>query len=198
MKINVPVVVPVPIIAIATADAATLSPGGGFNLLANDTLNGVTPTAAQVSVVFQSTSPYLSQAGGVVTLGAGAPAGSVQTAGYSICPIAGGGPCSSTVAVKIKLPTTIIARPDGPYVFSQASQPAGQDLSTNDTLNGSPIRAAQAVYQGSHSSFSISPYGFITPIKLLTLESYTVDYTVCELNVPTNCASSTASFRISK
>jgi hypothetical protein len=195
-RASVNVMVPPLFTVVATADMATLTPGSGFNLLANDTLNGVTATAAQVSVAFQTMSPFLSQAGGVITLATFAPAGSVHTASYSICPIAGGGPCSSTVMVKIKVPTTIIARPDGPFVFPQTSRPAGEDLSTNDTLNGSPIRAGAGVYQGSHSSFTISTEGLIRPILPIALGSYSVYYTVCEANVPTNCSSSTATIRI--
>ena len=77
-SVPVSVTITVPGSINATSDVVSLAPGASFNLLANDSLNGVVPLPSQVNVTFATTSAFLSQSGGLLRLAANAPSGSTQ------------------------------------------------------------------------------------------------------------------------
>ncbi len=185
----VPITITVPgaISAItAVADAATLNPGGTLNLLANDSLNGAAPLASQVTVTFNTTSAYLTQAGGVLTLAAGAPAGSTQTATYGICQSPANTLCSSTVNVIVTVSSTIAAVAD-----TATLSPGGTlNLLANDSLNGAAPLAAQVTVTFNTASAYLSQNG-----GLLTLaagapagSTQSATYSICRIPVNTPCS----------
>jgi hypothetical protein len=147
--VNVIITVPATATAttiVAVVDSATLAPGGTLNLLVNDSINVTAPLSPQVSVTFNSASAFLSQIGGVLTLAAGAPGGSRQTATYSICQLPANSPCSATVGV------TITLNPGGTL-----------NLLANDSLNGAVRLSSQvAVTFNTASAFLSQTGGVLT------------------------------------
>lgn len=172
--VNVTITVPSSIAAVA--DAATLSPSATLNLLANDSLNGAVPLASQVNVTFNTASAFLSQSGGVLTLAAGAPGGSTQTASYSICQAPSNTPCSGPVAVTVTVTSSITAVADVATVV-----PGGTlNLLANDSLNGVPPLASQVSITFMTASENITQAGGVVtlspaaPAGTLHIGSYSI------------------------
>ena len=195
------VVINVPAAISAAADSATLNAGGTLNLLANDSLNGSAPTAAQVNVNFASQSAQLTQAAGLLTLNAAATAGSSHTASYRICALPGGTPCSNTVTVVINVPLTVVAMNDNIVNFPVGGG-YGEGLHNNDTLNGVLIPPGSpdveyALLTGN-AIFTLSIEGYLQLVddSPASVGNYTINYQFCELGVPTNCASATATVTV--
>ena len=181
----------------AVADAATLSPGGTLNLLANDNLNGGSPDSSVVTVTFNTASPYLSQVGGLLTLAAGAPGGSTQTATYSICRTVGNSPCSGPVSVTITVPISVVAVDDGPILlYLGGGTRLTFNLSVNDTLRGAPVSGATVVYTVSDPNFTVTAAGVLTTTGTTPVGFFTLPYRVCEIGVPTNCVDATADIEV--
>ena len=163
--------------ASATADTATVNPGATFNLLANDSLNGAVPTSAQVTVTFTSTSARLSQTGGLLTLQAGTPAGSVHTATYRFCATAGT-PCSGTVNVSITAAGgSATATADTATINSGATF----NLLANDLLNGATPTSGQVTMTFNSASASLTQVGGLLTLNAAAVPAsvHTATYSFC-------------------
>jgi hypothetical protein len=198
---TVTVIINVPASISATADSATLAAGGTLNLLANDNLNGSAPSSGQVNVNFASQSAQLTQVGGLLTLNAGAAAGSGHTASYSICAAPAGTPCSNTVTVVINVPVTAVAVADIVPNFPRGAG-FGFGLHNDDTLNGVlvPPGAPDVQYTLNNNTaiFMLSIEGYLELVDDVStpLGTYNLSYTFCELGVPTNCSNATAQITV--
>ena len=185
----------------ASADTATLTPGSTLDLLANDSRNGVAPTSAQVTVTFSTSSAFLSQSGGLLTLAVGTPGGSTQTATYSLCIAPANSPCSSTVGVTIAAPVSAVANPDGPVILTRGIG-AGIRLHLNDTLNGVPVPVGavnvQYTLNDNTAVFTLTANGYLQLVNDMFAAPgiYTLSYTFCEAGVATNCSSTTATINV--
>ena len=181
----------------AVADTATLSPSGTLNLLANDNFNGGAPDASVVTVTFNTASPYLSQVGGLLTLAAGAPGGSTQTATYSICRTVGNTPCSGPVSVTITVPISVVAVDDGPILLYLAGGTRLTfNLGLNDTLRGALVSGATVVYTVIATFFTVTAAGVLTTTGTTPIGFFSLPYRVCEIGVPTNCVDATAAIEV--
>ena len=170
----------------AVADAATLSPGGTLNLLANDSLNGATPLSSQVNVTFNTASAFLSQTGGVLTLAAGAPTGTTQTATYSICQTPANTPCSGPVSITITVPGVITAVTDAATL-----NPGGTlNLLANDNLNGTPPLSSQVAVTFNTSSAFLTQAGGVLTVAAGTPSgtTQTATYSICLSPANTLCS----------
>lgn len=191
----------VPSTILAVADTATITPGSTLNLLANDSLNGGSPSSVQVTVTFNTASAFLSQTGGLLTLAAGTPGGSTQAATYSICVAPANTTCSSTVGVTITAPITAVANPDGPRILTRGIG-AGIGLNLNDTLNGVlvPPGAVNVQYTLNDNTavFTLTASGYLQLVDDMFAAPgiYTLSYTFCEAGVATNCSSTTATINV--
>ena len=185
----------------AVADTVTLTPSSTLNLLANDSLNGGPPISAQVTVTFNTASAFLSQTGGLLTLAAGTPGGSTQTATYSLCVALANTTCSSTVGVTITAPITAVANPDGPLILTRGIG-AGVSLYANDTLNGVlvPPGAVNVQYTLNDNTvtFTLTPGGYLQLVNDMFASPgiYTLSYTFCEAGVASNCSTTSATINV--
>jgi len=176
----------------AGADSAVLAPGGSLNILANDSVNGARPVAAQVLVVFASDTPYLAYADGLVTVLAGAPPGTVLNASYKLCQLPTGSSCSPPATVTVTVPGTISAQPDRLTLAAGQVTAAGA-LLANDTANGRPAAAGLVVVNGSFAApgLAITPNGAVTVAVSVAPGSYAGNYQICLAAVATTCAGTT-------
>ena len=197
--VNITITVPSTITAVA--DTVTLTPSSTLNLLANDSLNGGPPISAQVTVTFNTASAFLSQTGGLLTLAAGTPGGSTQTATYSLCVALANTTCSSTVGVTITAPITAVANPDGPLILTRGIG-AGVSLYANDTLNGVlvPPGAVNVQYTLNDNTvtFTLTPGGYLQLVNDMFASPgiYTLSYTFCEAGVASNCSTTSATINV--
>ncbi|MDI6051140.1 Ig-like domain-containing protein, partial [Flavobacterium sp. XS2P24] len=134
---------------VAVDDAGT--PVNGFNggtaftnVLTNDTLNGAPVVAAQVNTTFVSaTNPGVTLSGTDVVVAPGTPAGA-YTLVYQICEILNPTNCdNATVTVTVTAPAIVAVDDAGTPVNGFNGGTAFTNVLTNDTLNGSPVVAAQ-------------------------------------------------------
>jgi hypothetical protein len=177
-----------PALLKASADSAVLAAGGSLDILANDSLNGMRPVATQVSVVFSSGTPYLAYAGGLVTVLAGAPPGTLLNASYKICQLPPGSNCSSSVAVTVAVPGTVSAQPDH-LTLAAGQATAANALLANDAANGRPA-VGQVTLKGGFTTpgLAISADGAVTVGLAVAAGNYAGSYQICLADVPTVCA----------
>lgn len=171
------------------------------NILTNDTLNGLAPTPANVtiSVVTTASNPgvTLDPATGNVSVAAGVPAGS-YTITYQICETINPTNCvTANVTVVVAAPA-IGATNDIPAPVN-GSNGANDIINafTNDTLNGLPVvpSAITATVTTPATPSNGGPVPVLDPVTGLVdvptgtpAGTYTINYQICENNNPTNCA----------
>ncbi len=176
----------------AGADSAVLAPGGSLNILANDTVNGARPVAAQVLVVFASDTPYLAYADGLVTVLAGASPGAVLNASYKLCQLPTASSCSPPAAVTVALPGTISAQPDR-LALAAGQMTAAGALLANDTANGQPVAAGLVVVSGGFATpgLAVTANGAVTVAASVAPGSYAGSYRICLAAAAATCAGTT-------
>ena len=186
---------------VADPDFGAVSNGtvGGLavaNVLANDTLNGMTPTLSTVTLTPTGPiSPFVTlNPDGSVSVAPNTPAG-VYTIGYEICEILNSVNCSSTIVQVTVGAASIVANPDsGSIPDGTTGGIAVVNVLANDTLNGttptlSDVNLTSASPFNSHvilnsdGSVSVAPN---TPAGV-----YTIGYMICQKLNPTNCSSTT-------
>ncbi|MBC7709294.1 MAG: hypothetical protein H7203_04480, partial [Rhizobacter sp.] len=184
-QVNVTVTVPGAITAMA--DTATLNPGGTLNLLTNDRLNGATPLGAQVSINFSTTSAFLSQVNGLMTLAANAPLGTTQVASYRLCQTPENALCSGPAAVVITVPGSINAVAD----LATLSASGTLNLLANDSLNGAVPLSTQVAITFSTASAYLSQVGGVLTLAAAAPSgsTQTASYSICQRPANTLCSS---------
>ena len=185
---------------VANPDSGTVPNGsnGGIaisNVLVNDTLNGVTPTTANVTIT--PSAPFnpnvIINSNGEVDVPPGTPAG-VYTAGYRICEIVNPTNCSSTTVHVTVGAAPIVANPDSGSANGATGGTAIPNVLANDTLNGVEATLATVTLTPSGPT---SPYVMLNPDGSVSLAPgtpagvYTIGYTICQIINPTNCSSTT-------
>jgi len=171
----------------------------GGNVLDNDFLNGMPVTTGTVTVTPVTQGPLTVNADGTITVAPNTPAGT-YTVTYTICEVLNPSNCASaTVTVQVAVdPEGLVANPDfaGPIVSTQGSTNAGNVLD-NDSYNGQPVSPDQVtVTPVTQGPITIGTDGTISVAPNAPAGTYTVDYTICLVANPSECATGTVTVEI--
>lgn len=183
---------------IADNDTLTLTAGQGASLLANDLFSGnAATTGATGNVVFALSSGTLpagvTAVDGQLAVDASTAPGSFSF-GYTICDAADRGNCASATVQLTVPPPAIVAL--GDTVTLAAGESA--DLLVSDTLGGSSATAATVVVTAASlpPGMTLSTAGLLSVDATAVAGTYTFRYNICQVSVPDNCASATASVTV--
>lgn len=193
--------------AVLTASNDSVGPVNGgnggsnvFNVLTNDTLNGLAPTPANVTLTVTTPAANpgvtLDPATGNISVAPGVPAGT-YTITYQICETANPTNCATaTVSVIVAAPA-IVAGNDTPPAVNGAN--GGNDIInvfTNDTINGVPVvpGGITATVTSPATPVNGGPVpvldpatGFVDVPVGTPAGTYTITYQICENNNPLSC-----------
>ncbi|MCD8452780.1 hypothetical protein LNJ08_00005, partial [Tenacibaculum finnmarkense genomovar ulcerans] len=189
-------VVAAPIEAVADTFTSINGKEGNIttSVLENDTLNGVKVIPSEVTLTVVNIAGGLTlNDDGTVTVPPNTPAGTYQVE-YSICEKLNPSNCSTVISeVVVGVPeieaiTDIIPDVNGLLGGTTLA------LTENDTLNGVPVVVGTAPGNVTLSAVSL-PIGFIlnndgtlTVAPNTASGIYQVEYSICEVNNPTNCS----------
>lgn len=166
------------------------------NVLTNDTLNGASPTLADVILTpISPFSPFLIlNADASVSVPPGTPDG-VYTIGYQICEQLNPSNCSATTVQGTVGPSIIVANPDfGSVPDGTLGGIAVANVLANDTLNG---------FAPTLTEVTLTPISPFSPFLVLNADAsvtvppgtpagvYTIGYQICEKLNPANCSATT-------
>ncbi|MBS0199717.1 MAG: OmpA family protein, partial [Proteobacteria bacterium] len=199
---------------VATPDSytgingATGNPNAG-NVYSNDTLNGqpVQPSQITGTVVTPASPinggpvPSLDPTTGVVSVPAGTPAGDYQIS-YKICEKLNSTNCSTTTTDVKVVPAPIVAKDDAPAPINGANGGNTPTVLGNDTLNGQPVTTTTVTLTPGTAPTTTSggivmnPDGAVTVKPGTPAGDYSYPYTICEKLNPTNCATATATVKV--
>ncbi|MBL8514570.1 MAG: hypothetical protein JNJ55_11315 [Betaproteobacteria bacterium] len=186
---------------VANADAATVTTGGGVvSVLANDTLNGLPATNANVTFTLLS-------AGGANMpsfMGNGQLSFPVpQVAGtynpqYRICEIAVPMNCA-TANLNLTVTPGIVATPDTAVVIAGAGGTVS--VLSNDTLYGAPANSSTVTTNiqndGGLTTVSVNAAGQLVVPPGTPVATYMVTYRICEIAQPIHCTTAIAAISVS-
>ncbi|MEB3801806.1 gliding motility-associated C-terminal domain-containing protein [Flavobacterium columnare] len=204
-NVNSIVVVDTPqIIAVTetTAPINGLSGGTTAPLTANDTLNGALVTVGTAPGNVQITastvpvgSGLIVNPNGTVSVPANTPAGT-YTVNYTICEVNNPKNCSNVNSIVVVDTPQIIAVTETTTPINGLSGGTTAPLTANDTLNGALVTVgtapgnvqitASTVPVGS--GLIVNPNGTVSVPANTPAGTYTVNYTICEVNNPKNCS----------
>ncbi|WP_444667014.1 T9SS type B sorting domain-containing protein [Flavobacterium columnare] len=204
-NVNSIVVVDTPqIIAVTetTAPINGLSGGTTAPLTANDTLNGALVTVGTAPGNVQITastvpvgSGLIVNPNGTVSVPTNTPAGT-YTVNYTICEVNNPKNCSNVNSIVVVDTPQIIAVTETTAPINGLSGGTTAPLTANDTLNGALVTVgtapgnvqitASTVPVGS--GLIVNPNGTVSVPANTPAETYTVNYTICEVNNPKNCS----------
>ncbi|WP_157472466.1 gliding motility-associated C-terminal domain-containing protein, partial [Flavobacterium aquidurense] len=177
----------------AQPSATTITTIG--NVTSNDTLNGLPVTSANTNVTPITNGPLSIDANGELTLDPNTKSGT-YTITYTICE-EGANPvnCASNTATVV-VENTLVATVDNTYPAQTSATTTTTigNVTSNDTLNGLPVTAANtSVTPITNGPLSIDANGELTLDPNTKSGTYTITYTICEEGAnPVNCASNTA------
>ncbi|MEC4005968.1 hypothetical protein OX283_014990, partial [Flavobacterium sp. SUN052] len=177
-----------------TTVATSATPTTVQNVTANDTLNGVAVTAANTDVTPITTGPLSVDANGVLTLAANTPSGT-YTITYQLCEVGASPANCDTATATVVVANPIDAVNDGPTTVATSATPTTvQNVTTNDTLNGVAVTAANTdVTPITTGPLSVDANGVLTLAANTTSGTYTITYQLCEVGAtPANCDTATA------
>jgi uncharacterized repeat protein (TIGR01451 family) len=212
---TISVTVTAPAIAAANDDAGSV-PGiaGGtnlFNVLANDTLNGVAVDPAKVALTVTAPASHagvsLDPATGQLSVAPNTPAGTYAI-GYTICEKLNPTNCSTATIAVVVGAAPIAASPDTPAAINGADGGKGiVNVFANDVLNGQPVDPAKVIATVTTPATPATPGALVPLLDPATglvdvpagtpAGTYTIAYQVCEALNPTNCATSSVTVVIS-
>jgi hypothetical protein len=204
-SLNPPIKTPV-IIAVTENTAAINGNTGGSTLALtnNDTLDGLAVTIGTAPGNVKMTTGALptgitvDTATGIVTVAPNTPAANYPIT-YTICEVSNPANCSTTTsyvtvtASLIKAVTETTAAING---ITGGSTPA---LTTNDTLNGLAVTIGTAPGNVKMTTGTLpagitvdTATGIVTVAPNTPAANYPIIYTICEVNNPTNCDTTTS------
>ena len=190
---------PAPILVIANDDSGSIVSGFSntpvYNVLANDTYNGVPATFSNVTLSFISSSHSgitLNTTTGAVTVDPAVLPGN-YTLVYQICAANNASNCD-TATVSITVNPRIIEATDDNFTEAPINYLTGGVSPTvlyNDRINGSILNSSQVtttlVGNGGITGATISSTGIITVPVGTPIGTYDVKYSICDVTLPTNC-----------
>lgn len=186
---------------VANPDFGSVPDGGAggiavINVLANDLLNGMTPTLADVNLTPSAPfDPHLMlNPDGSVSVLPGTPGG-VYTIGYTICEKVNPTNCSSTTVHVTVNDLMIQANPDsGSVPDGSMGGVAVTNVLANDFLDGVTPTLADVNLTPSgpfNPHIVLNPDGSVSALPGTPAGVYTIGYTICQKTNPTNCSSTT-------
>ena len=175
---------------------------GVLNVFDNDTLNGVPVDPADVTLtetISDPTGALTLNPDGSVDVAPGTPAGNYELT-YEICETLNPTNCTtSVVTVTVDAPE-IDALPETFPPVSGADGGVTTSVLASDVLNGVTVDPADVTITATTSSdpnVTLDPAtGLITIAPGTPAGTYTVEYTICENNNPTNCATVTETITV--
>lgn len=186
-------------------DIVTVSAAGGTalpNVTANDVVNGTPVTlgsggnATVGQVGIWPAGITLDPTTGAVTVLAGTPPGT-YTVDYQLCDLNLPVNCATTL-VTIRISAEIVPVHEGGSAVSGTPSVAIADVLANDTVNGIPAtlgvsgNATVATSGIWPAGFSLNPAtGAISTQSNVQPGVYALDYRLCDINTPVNCATTT-------
>ncbi|MEZ5999547.1 SdrD B-like domain-containing protein [Hyphomonas sp.] len=177
--------------------------GSTASVLADDTLNGVVLTPADITLTTVSGDSELTldPVSGVISVAPGTPAGT-YTLTYQICENLNPANCDSALATVVVTPPAIVAN-DNDFTSSPingADGGATASVYPDDTLNGSAFAdtavTPSITADGGLTGASINPDGTLSVPAATPAGTYTVGYQICEVLNPANCDPATATVMI--
>lgn len=188
----------------AANDQGSVSFGAGgtavANVLANDRLGGVAPTAAVVALTQLSSSHAgisLNLATGAVNVAPGTPSG-IHTLSYRICEIAN--PANCAQAAVTLTPHSIDAVNDS-YRMSSKTGGTSASVLANDWFKGARATTAQVsitLLSTLIKGVTFNPAtGTFTVAPKTSSGTYFINYRICEIASPDNCDSAIVALDLS-
>ncbi len=182
--------------AVADALSATAGTTTVLNVLANDTAPvnptvtvAVAPTNGTATVNGDGTISYTPTAGFT----------GPDTFTYQLCLPAPGAAVCDTATVTVTVGTSSITASADDFTAAPIAPASGGTTASvllNDTFNGAPIVPGTTPVAASLvtpvAGYSMAANGVVTVVAGTTPAAATLNYQVCEIAVPTNCAQSTA------
>ena len=190
----------------AELDNATISRSGGVaiaNVLGNDTFDGAAATLAGVtlSTVSASAGVSLDAGTGAVSVAQGTALGP-QTLVYSICERANAANCSKGTATVTVTGYVVNAVADRARASSKVAMMGVINVLANDTIGSAPATPANVTL----SFVSLSPFnrqiqlnssGSVDVLGKSSGGTYFLQYRICDIADPTNCAQATLTLDLS-
>jgi hypothetical protein len=168
------------------------------NVLDNDTINGIVLNPANITLTSTPTSALTVNADGTVQVSPNTPTGT-YTINYTICLTAVPANCdSATVTVVVAngvldavddtLPTPIDGAVGGTGILN---------VLDNDTFSGAPVNPANiSLTPVVNGPLTVNADGTVDIAPNTPAGTYTINYTICETAVPTNCDTATVSIEV--
>ena len=178
----------------AVDDTYNATTNGGIidgNVLENDFLNGDFINSNEVEITSTPTDYLTVNSDGTVTVNSNTPTGT-YTIAYTICQIALPSNCDTAiVTVVISEGILAIDAVDDDYSSSPVLNGGGSvngNVLTNDTLNGVPVSLTDVVLTTTPTGpLTINQDGTISVAPNTISGTYTIEYTICQISIPTNC-----------
>ncbi|SHH01039.1 T9SS type B sorting domain-containing protein [Flagellimonas flava] len=168
------------------------------NVLTNDTLDGLPATLDGVTIISTPTNELEINPDGSITVTPGIPE-DTYTIEYTICEINDEENCDSatvTVVVGPDMGNVIDAMDDTFSTDSDGEIPDSNVLS-NDTLDGEQVTLEDVILTSTPTEeLRINDDGTITVTPGTPDGTYTIDYTICELEDVENCDSGTVTIEV--
>ena len=171
------------------------------NILGNDKVGGVTATTATVSITNitsagTGTVPIVKN-NGDVEIPANTPVGEYKIS-YRICAISNPADCS-TATVTVVVAPKLEAKPDDLGTIGGLS--GGTTTATvfeNDLRGTTPINSSQVnlTWGTAPAHIATNTNGTITVLPNTPAGTYTISYTICEKDNPTNCSTAIATVKV--
>ena len=194
---------------IPTTNGGLGNPTAG-NILTNDLLNGIPVKVSDVNLTVSTQAtpvipgapvPVIDPATGIVRVPAGTPAGT-YTITYQICEKLNAVNCDTAV-ITVPVSASVIKAVDDDYTGTLIQSSAGGKTAAvlgNDTINGNPIvlGGGQIKLTGITvpSGLTLNADGTVSVAPNSASGTYILNYTICDVINPTNCASATATIKI--
>jgi hypothetical protein len=192
---------------IARPDNVRVVPGGVFNPLANDSINGLIANQAAVMFRLTSASPLLAVISNGLQVSSQVPVGAELTATYTICAQPTGMPCSSSsISVTVisaqpppivSVPIVLQAQADNASVVVGAT--ASINVLGNDLRNGLPVLSSQIslnLLSGSSQFMTVVGRAILINAGAQAGDSLVGSYAICALPTSTPCSTATLTVQV--
>jgi gliding motility-associated-like protein len=184
------------------ADGSTGGVVEGGNIFDNDTLNGMALDPTDVTLTSTPTGPLTINPDGTVSVAPETIPGT-YTINYTICEIANPINCdTATVTVNVIIVTIDAVDDDYSDIFI-AGEDGGvlpdSNVLDNDTLNGLAVVPADVTITSTPTApLTVNTDGTVSVAAGTTSGSYSIEYTICENENPTNCDTATVVVLVSE
>ena len=155
-------------------------------------MNGELVDAAAVVITSTPTDELTVNTDGTITIAPDTAAGT-YTIEYTICQVADSGSCdTATVTVVVVASPDVIDAVDDEYESSSAGGVVDGNILDNDTLNGELVSLIDVVLTSTPTGpLTVNADGTVTVAPDTASGTYEIEYTICQVAVPSNCDTAT-------